>query len=89
MPLLSRVVRLLFVDDDERAHTTLAVFQPSMTQYTQRNRARKRLVPEAVITRQINGLQWPEADEAHRVIWIDGRGQVCRDTRQWVTQFVE
>ena len=28
MPLLSRVVRLLFVDDDERAHTTLAVVLP-------------------------------------------------------------
>lgn len=74
---------------DYGAHTTLAVFQPSITQYTQRNRARTRLVPEPVITRQINGLQWPEADEAHRVIWIDGQGQVCRDTRQWVMQFVE
>lgn len=70
------------------AHTTLAVMQTPWSECQRRNRERQRTVGPAVLSRQHDGLQWPERDEAHRVLYVDGEGEVTWDQRAWWQRWV-
>jgi predicted kinase len=63
------------------AHTTLVVLCPTLSAIRAGNRNRQFPVPEPVLQRQLEAYQWPEADEAHRTIYVDG-DRVLRDTRE-------
>jgi predicted kinase len=47
-----------------------------------RNRKRRRSVDDKVLTRQLHQSQFPYEDEAERVVFVDGFGQVVRDSLQ-------
>jgi predicted kinase len=64
------------------AHTTLAVMHVGWSVAAERNRARAESVPEAALARQRQGVQYPEVDEAHRVLWLGHEGEVLADTRE-------
>jgi hypothetical protein len=38
-------------------------------------------VPAAILERQLDGLNWPELGEAHRLIVVDEQGRVVSDSR--------
>jgi predicted kinase len=58
------------------ALVTLVVFQQQEAEIFRRNQSREEPVPESVLEKQLGSLEWPEAEEAHRVVWLDGEGQV-------------
>lgn len=60
---------------DYGALTTLAVIQQHRDDLHARNRARPHAVPPKVLNAQLDGLEWPEPDEAHRMIVLDGAGR--------------
>jgi predicted kinase len=60
---------------DYDARTTLVVFQMRPETFARRNRERERTVPTSVLDRQIESLQWPELDEAHRVLFVGEDGE--------------
>ncbi|MEC9398036.1 MAG: hypothetical protein VX475_10475, partial [Myxococcota bacterium] len=60
---------------------TLVLFHMSPGIFFERNRSRSRKVPTAILERQLDGLNWPEFGEAHRVIVVDARGLVVSDSR--------
>lgn len=64
----SRVAGLGF---DYHALVTLIVFHCDLQTSTMRNRGRDHAVAQSVLDRQIEGTEWPELDEAHRVIYVD------------------
>jgi predicted kinase len=43
--------------------------------YFERNRQRRYSIPEEVLTKQLRSLEFPELDEAHRVLVIDSQGK--------------
>lgn len=65
------------------AHTTLVVFSAPLSALEARNRGREHAVSAGVLRRQLRGYEWPDIDEAERVIFIDAEGAVLRDTRAW------
>jgi predicted kinase len=67
---------LLQLGFDYGAHVTLAVFHLSEEEILQRNEARVAAVPRAVLRRQIDSFEWPSATEAHRVLLVNGSGEV-------------
>ncbi len=60
---------------DYGALTTIVAFQQPIRAYHARNRARPHAVPPRVLDDQLDGLEWPEADEAHRLLVLDGAGR--------------
>ena len=58
------------------ALVTFAVIWQRPEDYAKGNRARADAVPDSVLRRQLDGLEWPEADEAHRIVHLDGKLQV-------------
>ena len=69
------------ISRDYKAHVTLVLFHMSPDIFFERNRSRSRKVPTAILERQLDGLNWPEFGEAHRVIVVDSRGLVVSDSR--------
>lgn len=61
---------------DYKALVTLVVFQQNPASYARRNSARAHVVPGRVLEAQIDQWEWPEVDEAHRVLVLDGSHQV-------------
>lgn len=74
--------QVLSLSTDYRAHTTLVVFQLPEEQLFQRNKAREHAVPENVLAKQLQSMEWPDEREAHRTMFIDEHGQCLRDTRR-------
>lgn len=74
---------------DYNALVTLVVFQMSPETYRQRNLNREHAVPKSVLENQIQGWEWPDVDEAHRLIVLDGETKVrgafgiCGDQLPW------
>ena len=66
---------------DYKAHVTLVIFHMRPEIFFERNRGRSRKVPAAIMERQLDGLNWPELGEAHRVIVVDEHGDVVDDSR--------
>ncbi len=64
----SRVAGLGF---DYGALVTLIVFHCDLATYAVRNRGRDDAVAQVVLDGQIEGTEWPELDEAHRVLYLD------------------
>ncbi len=54
---------------------TLVVFHCREDLYWERNQQRRYSIPEPVLARQLKIIEFPELDEAHRVIIVDERGQ--------------
>lgn len=73
--------KLLRMGRDYGAHTTLVSFWVGPEQLAQRNRERAHSVHDNILRRQLDGFEWPDQDEAHRVCVVDGAGQTVRDTR--------
>ena len=80
---LRREQRLAVLETARRygAHTTLVVFCAPAPELARRNRRRRDPVPDAVLERQLRVLEWPDENEAHRTLYVDGQGQVIRDSR--------
>lgn len=73
--------KLLQLGRDYGAHTTLATFLIPPDQLARRNAERAHPVPQRLLDRQIDGLEWPEPDEAHRMLVIDACGRTVHDSR--------
>lgn len=69
----SRVAGLGF---DYGALITLVVFHLDLEDYHRRNRARPHAVPNKILDGQLERMEWPELDEAHRVLFLDGQQRV-------------
>lgn len=54
---------------------TLAIFHCEEAVYWERNQQRRHQIPEAVLRRQLQCMEFPEIDEAHRIIIIDEKGK--------------
>jgi predicted kinase len=61
------------------ALVTLVVFQLRPELCAARNRARSHAVPATVLASQVEQWEWPEVDEAHRLLVLDGNHQVRGD----------
>ncbi len=61
---------------DYGALVTIVVFQLSPADLHRRNRARDHDVPVRVLDQQLDRWEWPDVDEAHRLIVVDGAGRV-------------
>ncbi len=59
-----------------RACVTLVVFHLPESLLYERNRARSHPVPDAVLQRQIERMNFPYPDEAHHVLYVDESGNV-------------
>lgn len=53
-----------------QALVTLVVFQQPESTFFEGNRHREYAVPECVLSRQIDSMEWPTRDEAHRYVVI-------------------
>ncbi len=60
---------------DYGALVTMVCFPRSAREYHRRNRDRQTPVPAVVVDRQLAGMQWPEAVEAHRRLIIGEDGE--------------
>jgi len=56
---------------DYGAFVEIIVNRTSVTELKKRNRKRQHPVPEAVLDKQIEGFEWPQIDEAHKLTIID------------------
>ncbi len=61
-----------------QALVTLVVFQQPEAKFYQGNRNRQHAVPENVLQRQLETMQWPPVDEAHRVLVIGEDHEILR-----------
>lgn len=61
---------------DYKALVTLVVFQLSLEGYSKRNSKRRESVSTGVLESQIERWEFPEPDEAHRMLVLNGTGQV-------------
>lgn len=61
------------------AHVTLVAFHLAESTVRKRNKQRDHAVPDNVIARQWERLEWPYAHEAHRLLHIDALGDIIRD----------
>ena len=57
-----------------RALVTIVVFHCPETIYFERNRQRQHSIPEKVLIRQLQQIEFPELDEGDRIIIIDETG---------------
>jgi predicted kinase len=60
---------------DYDAFTKLVVFHMPPDEFRRRNRERDRSVPDAILDKQLKSVQWPELDEAHRVVFVRPESQ--------------
>lgn len=70
---------ICLISNNYGALITMVVFQIGYKQIYKNNLDRKHSVPESVIGKQLDSLQWPEFEEAHR-LWIVGEKGVCLST---------
>lgn len=68
---------------DYNSHITLAVFHMPESHFFDRNREREHQVPDSVLEGQLNSVQFPSINDAHRVLFIDGEGDILKDTRDY------
>ena len=61
-----------------KALVTLVVFQPAITALQHDNRNRTHPVPNMVLQKQIDQLEWPTVSDAHRFLVIGEQGRVLR-----------
>lgn len=77
---------------DYGALVTLVVFHLDPKSYAVRNQRREHAVPAKVLASQLDQWEWPEVDEAHRLIVVDADARVlgaygiCGDTLPWGLQ---
>jgi predicted kinase len=55
---------------------TLVIFHCEESVYFERNQQRSHPIPEAVLKRQLEIMEFPELDEAHRVIIVEEKGNI-------------
>jgi len=65
------------------AHTTLVIMETPYDECVRRNAERDRQIPPKILAHQLDAAQYPDLDEAHRVMWVEADGQVRRDQRAW------
>jgi predicted kinase len=76
------------------ALVTLVVFQQPKEKYFERNQARTHAIPNRVLEAQLNQWEWPQVDEAHRVLILDSNHGVrgafgfCDDNLPWGLSYV-
>ncbi|MGB0388825.1 MAG: AAA family ATPase [Ardenticatenaceae bacterium] len=56
------------------AFVTLVVFHMPEAEYMARNRKREHPVPHQILQKQLNNIEFPYANDAHRSIFVDGKG---------------
>jgi len=61
---------------DYRALVTLVVIHLKPEDYAARNLKRTQAVPSKVLSSQLEGWEYPDVDEAHRMLVLDGTGHV-------------
>ena len=54
---------------------TLVIFHCEESLYFERNQQRRHSIPQAVLEKQLQIMEFPEIDEAHRVIIVDSQGE--------------
>lgn len=80
---------------DYKALVTLIVFQETSNDYSIRNQKRSYAIPKSSLQSQIENWEWPEVDEAHRVIIMNGDGKVrgtfgmCSDELPWELKYAD
>ena len=57
------------------ALVTLVVFHCPETIYFERNRQRRHSIPENLLTRQLQFMEFPELDESNRILLVDQTGK--------------
>ncbi|MCG8669354.1 MAG: AAA family ATPase [Pseudomonadales bacterium] len=68
---------------DYKALVTLVVFQKPETKFYEGNRQRPHAVPDEVVKKQIESLQWPVVDESHRYVVVGEDGVILRTYGCW------
>jgi predicted kinase len=72
-----KVCRIAF---DYHAFVTMVVFHKSESQLFIDNKNRQYPVPEAILRLQLDQLEWPVPEEAHRYWVIDGEGHMIKQS---------
>ena len=67
--------QVINISRDYGALVTLVVFHCPEDVYFERNKQRRYSIPENVLARQIEQLEFPEFDEAHRTLIVDSQGE--------------
>ncbi|GAB4543540.1 MAG: AAA family ATPase [Pleurocapsa sp.] len=67
--------QVISVSRNYGALITLVIFHCEESIYWERNRTRRYSIPESVLTKQIEGMEFPELDEAHRILIVDNQGK--------------
>jgi predicted kinase len=67
--------QVISVSRNYGALITLVVFHCEEAIYFERNRQRRYSIPEEVLVKQLRSMEFPELDEAHRVLIVDSQGQ--------------
>lgn len=67
--------QIISLSQNYGALITLVIFHCEESVYLERNKQRRHSIPEAVLSRQIQVMEFPEIDEAHRAIIVDEQGK--------------
>ncbi len=62
--------------NDYGGMVTFIVFHSDLESYHKRNRSREYAIPTAALSSQIERMQWPDLDEAHRVLYLNEASEV-------------
>ena len=57
------------------AFVTLVVFHMPEREFFARNRQRPHAIPDQILQRQLDNIEWPYVTDAHRVIFVDEEGE--------------
>ena len=68
--------QVIKISRDYGALVTLAIFHCPEETYRSRNQQRKHRIPENVLTRQIEQMEFPEFDEGDRILTISDLGEI-------------
>jgi predicted kinase len=67
--------QVISVSRNYGALITLVIFHCEEEIYFERNRQRCYSIPEAVLVKQLRSMEFPELDEAHRILVVDSQGK--------------
>lgn len=67
---------------DYGAHTTLTVFHLRDEDFFSRNKDREHSIPDPILRKQIDSVEFPNINDAHRVLFVDGNAEILYDTRE-------
>ena len=79
---------LISLGRDYGAHTTLAVFCTGLSTLQRRNQQRQKAIPQAVLQRQSQAIEWPSLEEAHRLFFVDANGDTFYDSREKINDLL-